>query len=65
MSNYLTGGKLAFIRHPGQERSSWYVEMELEREVRAPPLPPRRRPTRPNADRTHAHIVQGAFSLRF
>ena len=29
MGNYLLGGKLAFFRRPQQERSSWFVEMEL------------------------------------
>jgi len=64
MSNYLTGGKLAFIRHPGQERSSWYVDMELDvkYELLIYHLDAA---DAPNADRARAHIVQGAFSLRF
>jgi hypothetical protein len=64
MSNYLTGGKLAYIRHPGQERSSWIVEMEVSAKYELV-LYHLDSPDAPNADRTHAHIVQGAFSLRF
>jgi hypothetical protein len=64
MSNYLTGGKLAFLRKPGQERSSWYVEMEVDAkyEFLYYDLPS---PDAPNADRKYAHIVQGAFIIRF
>jgi hypothetical protein len=64
MGNYLVGAKLAFFRRPAQERSSWFVEMELGAKyeflyyqlssIYAP-----------NADRTHAHILQGAFAMRF
>jgi hypothetical protein len=64
MSNYLTGGKLAFIRHPGQERSSWYVDMELDAKYELL-IYHLDSPDAPNADRARAHIVQGAFSLRF
>ena len=39
MGNYLIGGKMAFFRRPPQERSSWFVEMELGREIRVPALP--------------------------
>jgi hypothetical protein len=64
MSNYLTGGKLSWIKKPGQEHSPWYVEMEasVKYELLIYHL---ESPDAPNADRTHAHIVQGAFSLRF
>jgi hypothetical protein len=64
MSNYLGGGKIAWIKKPGQDRSSWYVEMELaaKYEILFYHLDS---PDAPNADRTYAHIVQGAFSLRF
>ena len=64
MSNYLTGGKLAFIRHPGQERTSWYVDMELDAKYELL-IYHLNSPDAPNADRARAHIVQGAFSLRF
>ena len=64
MSNYLSGGKLAWIKHPGQEQSSWYVEMEVSAKYELL-LYHLESPDAPNADRTHAHIMQGAFSLRF
>lgn len=64
MANYLLGGKLAFFRRPGQERSSWFVETELgvKYELLLYQLAS---PDAPNADRKFAHIVQGSFSLRF
>ncbi|HTA18040.1 MAG TPA: DUF3570 domain-containing protein, partial [Polyangia bacterium] len=64
MSNYLGGGKVAFLRRPAQEHSSWFVEMEvnLKYELLIYHLDS---PDAPNADRTHAHIVQASFSLRF
>lgn len=64
MSNYLVGGKLAWLRRPEQERSSWFVEMELtvKYELLMYQLDTA---DAPNADRTRAHILQGAFSLRF
>jgi hypothetical protein len=64
MSNYLTGGKVALIRHPGQERSSWYVDMEVSAKYELL-IYHLDSPDAPNADRDRAHIVQGAFSLRF
>jgi hypothetical protein len=64
MSNYLAGGKIAFLRRPEQERSTWFVDMELD--VKYELLLYRLdSPDAPNADRTHAHIFQGAFSIRF
>ena len=64
MSNTLVGGRMAFLRRPQQERSSWFVEMEADikyeflmyhlESVNAP-----------NSDRPYAHILQGAFSVRF
>jgi hypothetical protein len=64
MSNYLVGGRMAFLRRPQQERSSWFAEMEADVKyellvyhvdsVNAP-----------NADRPYAHILQGSFSVRF
>ena len=64
MSNYLTGGKIAWIKKPGQERASWYVEMEVSAKYEIL-LYHLASPDAPNADRTYAHIAQGAFSLRF
>jgi hypothetical protein len=64
MSNYLSGGKLAWLKKPGQDRSSWYVEMEASAKYELLLYRPDS-PDSPNADRTHAHIVQGAFSIRF
>jgi hypothetical protein len=64
MSNYLVGGKLTLIRHPGQEQSAWFVEMEgaVKYELLLYHLDS---PDAPNADRTHAHIAQVAFTIRF
>ena len=64
MSNYLTGGTFSWIRHPGQERSTWYVEMEVSAKYELL-LYHLESPNAPNADRTHAHIAQVAFSIRF
>jgi hypothetical protein len=64
MGNYLLGGKLAFFRRPQQERSSWFVEMELGAKYEILIYRPES-PFAPNADRTFAHIVQGAFATRF
>jgi len=64
MSNYLAGGKLAFLRRPEQERSSWFVEIEanIKYELLLYHL---ESPDAPNADRKRAHILQGALSIRF
>jgi hypothetical protein len=64
MGNYLFGGKLAVFRRPSQERSSWFVEMELglKYEILLYQLTS---PYAPNADRTYAQILQGAFAMRF
>lgn len=64
MSNYLASGKLALLRRPEQERSSWFVEMELDIKVELL-LYHLDTPDAPNADRSFAHIWSGAFSLRF
>ena len=63
MSNYLVGGKLAFMRRPGQEHSSWFVEMEFDAKYEI--LFYQVQPDAPNADRKFAHILQGAISARF
>jgi Protein of unknown function (DUF3570) len=64
MSNYLTGGKIALLKRPEQERSGWYVDMELalKYELLIYHL---ESADAPNADRKNAHILQAAFSLRF
>jgi hypothetical protein len=64
MNTTLLGGKMAFLRRPQQEHSSWFAEMEADVKyefmmyhldsVNAP-----------NYDREYAHILQGAFSVRF
>ncbi len=63
MGNYLLGGRMAFLRRPRQQRSAWFVEMELDAkyEVLFYVLPA----DAPNADRKFAHLLQGAFSVRF
>jgi hypothetical protein len=63
MSNYLAGGKIALLRRPEQEHSSWFVEMELNLKYELL-LYHLDSPDAPNADRTKAHIIQAAFSLR-
>ena len=64
MSNTLIGGKMAFLRRPQQERSSWFVEMEadVKYELLMYHLDS---VNAPNSDRPYAHILQGAFSVRF
>jgi uncharacterized protein DUF3570 len=64
MGNYLLGGKIAFFRRPQQERTSWFVEMELGGKYEILVYRPES-PFAPNADRKFAHIVQGAFAMRF
>jgi hypothetical protein len=64
MSNYLVGGRMAFLRRPQQERSSWFAEMEadVKYELLVYHLDS---VNAPNADRPYAHILQGSFSVRF
>jgi hypothetical protein len=64
MGNYLLGGKLSFFRRPQQERSSWFVEMELGGKYEILIYRPES-PFGPNPDRKFAHIIQAAFSTRF
>jgi len=64
MSNYLVGGRLAFLRKPRQERSSWFVEMEADVKYELL-LYQLDSVNAPNYDRTYAHIVQGSFAVRF
>jgi len=63
MSNYLAGAKMALLRRPEQQHSSWFVEMELNLKVEL--LFYRLAPDAPNADRSFAHIWTGAFAMRF
>jgi hypothetical protein len=63
MSNYLVGGRMAFLRRPQQEHSTWFAEMEAD--VKYEMLIYQLEPDAPNADRPYAQIVQGSFSLRF
>lgn len=64
MSNYLIGGRLAFLRRPRQERSSWFAEMEAD--VKYEMLRYQLDSVyAPNSDRPYAHILQGAFAVRF
>ena len=63
MANYLFGGKFAYLRRPGRDKAAWFVEMELDAKYEL--LLYRLSVDAPNADRTYAHIVQGAFVLRF
>lgn len=64
MSNYLVGGRMAFLRRPEQEHATWFAEMEadVKYELLVYHLDS---PSAPNADRPYAHILQGSFSLRF
>ncbi|HEY7376970.1 MAG TPA: DUF3570 domain-containing protein [Polyangia bacterium] len=64
MGNYLLGGKVAFFRRPQQERSSWFVEIELGAKYEILLYRPES-PFAPNADRKFAHIIQGAAAMRF
>jgi hypothetical protein len=63
MSNYLVGGRMAFLRRPAQEHASWFAEMEAD--VKYEFLAYQVSINAPNSDRPFAHILQGAFSLRF
>jgi hypothetical protein len=64
MSNYLVGGRMAFLRRPQQERSTWFAEMEAD--VKYELLVYHAESVNaPNVDRPYAHILQGSFSLRF
>ena len=64
MGNYLLGGKISFFRRPQQERSSWFVEMEFGGKYEILIYRPESAYA-PNADRKFAHIIQGAFAMRF
>jgi hypothetical protein len=64
MGNYLLGGKLSFFRRPQQERSSWFVEMELAGKYEILIYRPESQYS-PNYDRKFAHIIQVAAAIRF
>jgi hypothetical protein len=64
MSNYLAGGKVALLRRPEQERSEWFLEMEVDVKFEVL-LYHLDSPDAPNADRKRAYILQAAYSLRF
>jgi hypothetical protein len=64
MSNYLAGGKVALLRRPEQERSAWFLEMEIDVKFEVL-LYHLDSPDAPNADRKRAYILQAAYSLRF
>ncbi len=57
MSNYLTGGKLAYVRHPGQERKSWFSEFEFSGKFEGL-LYHLDSPDAPNFDRKVAYILR-------
>lgn len=63
MGNYLLGGRFSYVRKAGQQRSSWFVEMQLDAKYEV--LIYLLDADAPNSDRKLAHIVQGAFSMRF
>ena len=64
MSDYLVGGRMAFLRRPEQEHATWFAEMEadVKYELLVYHLDSL---SAPNADRPYAHILQGSFSVRF
>jgi hypothetical protein len=64
MSNYLVGGRMAFLRRPQQERSTWFAEMEADVKYELLVYHAESQYA-PNVDRPYAHILQGSFSLRF
>ena len=64
MSNYLVGGRMAFLRRPQQQRSTWFAEMEadVKYELLVYQLASI---NAPNYDRPYAHILQGSLAIRF
>jgi Protein of unknown function (DUF3570) len=64
MSNYLVGGRMAFLRRPQQERQSWFAEMEadVKYELLVYHLASI---DAPNSDRPYAQILQASFAIRF
>jgi Protein of unknown function (DUF3570) len=64
MSNYLAGGKISFLKRPEQEKSSVWVDMELDVKFELL-LYHLDSLDAPNADRPRAYIMQAAYSIRF
>jgi hypothetical protein len=64
MANLLTGGRVSFLKRPGQDVSTWYSEIDLtaKGEVLFYRLDSDRAP---NSDRTLAYILQASASVRF
>jgi hypothetical protein len=63
LTNFLAGGKVAFVKQPPPESRSWLGELEIN--ARVDFLFYRPEPGAPSSDRKHAQIVQGGASLRF
>jgi hypothetical protein len=63
LTNYLAGGKVAYVKQPPPEVRSWLGELEIN--VRVDFLFYRADPGLPASDRTHAQIIQAGASLRF
>ena len=71
MSNYLVGGRMAFLRRPQQEHATWFAEMEADVKyeilVYAPRLagrPQRRPPLRPHPARVVRATILGSCNRR-
>ncbi len=64
MSNFLASAKLAYVRRPGQERNSWFSELEFSGKFESL-LYHLDSPDAPNFDRKVAYIGQTSFALRF
>ena len=64
MSNFLGSAKLAYVRRPGQERNSWFSELEVSAKVDGL-VYHLDSSDAPNFDRKVAYIGQTSFALRF
>jgi hypothetical protein len=63
LTNFLVGGKVAFVKQPPPETRSWLGELEIN--ARVDFLFYRNEPGLPSSDRRSARIIQGGASLRF
>jgi Protein of unknown function (DUF3570) len=63
LSNLMAGGLVRFVKAPPVEGKSFYEEIEIT--ARFDWLYYRPEPGAPNADRTHAEIIQMGASIRF
>jgi hypothetical protein len=63
LTNYLVGGKVAFVKQPPPESRSWLGELEIQ--ARIDFLFYRGEPGTPNSDRTRAQVFAAGASLRF